>query len=107
MMEGEDNTPFSEEEQEQIAEAVAEVKEQARKTYALPAEQMRLLEAKLDYLVEAAPHTRRIDWLNMALGAVAGAFPGGVLTPDIVHKVLTALGAGLGLLFGHPPMLGP
>jgi hypothetical protein len=108
MMEGEANTPFSEEEQKRIAEAVAEVKEQARETYALPAEQMRLLEAKLDYLVEAASRSRRIDWLNTAIGAVAGAAAGGILTPDVVHGVLTALGAGLGPLFGHPmPLLGP
>jgi hypothetical protein len=108
MMEGEANKPFSEEEQEQIAEVMAEVKQQARETYALPAKQMRLLEAKLDYLIEAAPHSRRIDWLNTAIGAVAGAGAGGILTPDVVHKVLAALNAGLGPLFGHPmPLLGP
>jgi hypothetical protein len=108
MMEGEANTPFSKEEQEQIAAVMAEVKEQARETYALPAEQMRLLEAKLDYLIDAAPHSRRIDWLNTAIGAVVGAAAGGILTPDVVHKVLAALNAGLGPLFGHPmPMLGP
>jgi hypothetical protein len=61
-----------------------------------------LLESKLDYLLEAARHSRRIDWLNLALGAFAGAVLDGILTPDVVQKVLAALGAGLGPLFGHP-----
>jgi hypothetical protein len=108
LMEGQENTPFSEQEQERIAAVVADVLTQARETYELPEEELRLLEAKLDYLVDAARYTRRIDWLNIAVGAVAGAFAGGVLTPDVVHKVLSALGAGLGPLFGHPlPVLGP
>jgi hypothetical protein len=108
LMEDQANTPFSKEEQDRIAEVLAEVIRQARETYGLPEDQLRLLEAKLDYLVEAAPHSRRIDWLNTAIGAVAGAFAGGVLTPDVVQKVFCALGAGLGPLFGHPlPGLGP
>jgi hypothetical protein len=108
LMEGQENRPFSREEQERIATVIEQVKRQATETYSLPEDQLHLLEAKLDYLVEAAPHSRRIDWLNTAVGAVAGAFAGGVLTPDIVHKVLTALNAGLGPLFGHPmPLLGP
>ncbi len=108
LAEGQENTPFSESEQQRIAETAADVLAQARESYKLPERELRLLEAKLDYLVEAARHTRRIDWLNVAVGAVGGAFAGGVLTPDVVHKVLGALGAGLGPLFGHPvPMLGP
>jgi hypothetical protein len=108
LMEGQENTPFTEQEQERIAAVVAEVLAQAKETYELPEEELWLLEAKLDYLVDAARHTRRIDWLNTAVGAIAGAFAGGVLTPDVVQKVLGALGAGLGPLFGHPvPMLGP
>jgi hypothetical protein len=108
LMEGQENTPFSEQERQRIAEAVAEVLRQARETYELPDEQLRLVEAKLDYLVDAARHSRRIDWLNTAVGAIAGAFAGGVLTPEVVQKVLGALGAGLGPLFWHPmPVLGP
>jgi hypothetical protein len=108
LMEGRENTLFTEAEQQQIEAAVAEALRQTREAYDLPEEQSRLLEAKLDYIVEAARHTRRIDWLNVAVGAIAGAFAGGVLTPEVVQKVLGALGAGLGPLFGHPvPMLGP
>jgi hypothetical protein len=108
LAEGQENTLFSEQEHERIAAVVTEVLAQARETYELPGGELRLLEAKLDYLVDAAWHTRRIDWLNTAVGAVAGAFAGGVLTPEVVHKVLGALGVGLGSLFGHPlPVLGP
>lgn len=108
LMEGQENTLFSEDELERVTQVVATVMTEARESYGLPEDQLRLLEAKLDYLVEAAPHSRRIDWLNTAVGAVAGAAAGGILTPDVVHKVLTALNAGLGPLFGHPaPLLPP
>ena len=108
LAEGQENTPFSAWEQRQIADVIAGILTQARETYELPDDKLRLLEAKLDYLVDAARHTRRIDWLNTAVGAIAGAFAGGFLTPDVAHKVLGALSAGLGPLFGHPlPLLGP
>jgi hypothetical protein len=107
LMEGKENTPFSKEELARITEVVDEVMRHAKESYGLPEDQLRLLEAKLDYLIEAAPHSRRIDWLNTAIGAFASAFAGGVLTPDVVHKVLSTLSAGLGPLFGHPlPMIG-
>jgi len=108
LMEGQENTPFAPEELERITDIVDAAKRQAKETYGLPDDQLRLLGAKLDYLIEVAPHSRRIDWLNTAVGAVAGAFAGGLLTPDVVHKVLTTLNSGLGPLFGHPmPMIGP
>ncbi len=108
LMESQENTPFSLAEQKQIAGVLADIKKQAVETYGLPPGELRLLEAKLDYLIEAAPHARRIDWLNTAVGAVGGAFAGGVLTPEVVHKVLTALSIGVGGLFGHPvPLLSP
>jgi hypothetical protein len=108
LMEDQENTPFTAQEQQRIAETVAGVIQQAREAYELSEEQLRLLEAKLDYVVDVARRSWRIDWLNIAVGTVGGAFAGGVLTPEVVQKVLGALGAGLGSLFGHPTsMLGP
>jgi hypothetical protein len=106
--EGQENIRFSSQEQTEIANWITDVKQQAKETYELPEEQMQLLEAKLDYLCEAAAHSRRIDWLNLSIGALGGAFAGGVLTPAVVDKVLNALVAGLGPIFGHPvSLLGP
>lgn len=41
---------------------------------------------------------RRIDLLNTTVGAIAGAFAGGVLTPEVMQKALGTLGVGLGPL---------
>ena len=102
LFEEQDNSPFSPEEQQQIADAIKQLKEQVRASGELSAEQLHLLEAKLDYLAEAAQRSRRRDWLNIAYGAVASSFAGGILTPDVVHKVLINLAISVGHLFGAP-----
>jgi hypothetical protein len=108
LLEGQENTLFSEDEQDRIARLVDQLKSQARESYALPAPELQGLEDKLDYLCEASSRVGRVDWLNLALGAIVGKFADVVLSSDVAHKVLTALGVGLGPLFGHPvPLLGP
>jgi hypothetical protein len=106
LIEDQENTRFSTGEQAQIATVVAEVLTNAKTDFGLDEPQIKVLEAKLDYLVEAAGHTRRIDWLNLALGIFADRAASAALTPEVVHKVLGALDVGLGALFGHAPMLG-
>jgi hypothetical protein len=106
LIEGQENTQFSPAEQSQIAAVIAEVLANAKKELGLDDPQFKVLEAKLNYVVEAAGHTRRIDWLNLTLGAFADRTANAVLTPEVMHKVLSALDAALGALFGHPPMLG-
>jgi hypothetical protein len=87
---------------------VAEITRQAQESWKLQGEQLRALEAKMDYLSVAATRTGRIDWLNLAVGVVMGRFAEVVLAPDVMHQVGRVLEVGLGPLFGHPmPMLGP
>ncbi len=100
LMEGDDNTQFSPQEQNEIEAWANDVKQRAQQG-ALSDEHMRLLEAKVDYAVAAAGRTGRLDWLNLTVGAVMGAFAGDVLTPDVARGILQAL-LSLGHLFGHP-----
>jgi hypothetical protein len=102
LLQDEDNTPFSNDEQQVISQAISELKRQAQETYDLPPEQLQLLEAKLDYAADAVKRSRRRDWLNITYGAIASSFAGGVLTPDVVQKVLFGVAAGVGHLFGAP-----
>jgi len=102
LLEDEDNTPFSKDEQQAVSDAIAELKRQAQDTYELPPEQLQLLEAKLDYVADAVKRCRRRDWLNIAYGAIASSFAGGVLTPDVVRKVLFGVATGVEHLFGVP-----
>lgn len=108
LLEDEDNTPFSETEQDRIAEVLDEVKRQATEAYDLPEQELDALNAKLAYLIEAAKYSRRKEWLIVAVTVISQPIVNGVLTPTIVHKVLDMIAAGLGPLFGHPmPLLGP
>jgi hypothetical protein len=67
-----------------------------------------VLNAKLDYLIEAAKYSRRKEWLIVAVTVIGQPIVNGILTPGVIDKVLSAIAAGLGPLFGHPmPMLPP
>jgi hypothetical protein len=107
LLEDEDNTPFTPAEQERIADVLAAVMRQAADED-VPATELRVLQAKLDYLIEAAKHSRRKEWLIVAVTVISQPFVDGVLTSRLVHTVLTAVAAGLGPIFGHPtPLIGP
>jgi hypothetical protein len=65
-----DNTPFTAGEQKEIAARLQELATFARDTYSFSQEQMRALDAKMDYLVKAAGHLGRKDWLMVYIGAI-------------------------------------
>src|ERR1700731_270381 len=56
-----ENTPFTLVEQNEIAERLQALAEDARRTYSLSEAQMRVLNAKLDYLVNASHRLGRKD----------------------------------------------
>jgi hypothetical protein len=85
------NTPFTPNEQEEIAERLHDLRDHARSTYSLSDGQMRALNAKIDYLVEAASRLGRVDWWNVVAGAMFAyawevAFP-----PDAAQRFLLSL----------------
>jgi hypothetical protein len=98
LMEGTSNDPFTPQELSAISGWAEEVKRQS----ALTGDQKQLLEAKLDYLVDAAKRTGRIDWLNAAVGVLGGWFAGAVLPPEIARSTVHLLFGLLGHAFGVP-----
>jgi hypothetical protein len=62
------NTPFTPEEQTEIAARLQTLAEHARRTYSLSAAQMQALDAKLDYLVNASRRLGRKDWQRLCWG---------------------------------------
>jgi hypothetical protein len=85
------NTPFTLDEQKEIARRLHELSEHARTMYALSPAQMRVLDAKLDYLVEAAGRLGRIDWRNALAGAILGFVLTAAVPPEFVRDVLLTL----------------
>jgi hypothetical protein len=85
------NTPFTPNEQEEIAGRLHDLRENATSMYSLSDEQVRALNAKIDYLVEAAARLGRVDWWNVVAGAMFAyawvvAFP-----PDAAQSFLLSL----------------
>jgi hypothetical protein len=104
---GAENRPFTQAEQNEIASRLQALAEHARRTYTLSAAQMRLLEAKVDYLVEAARRLGRIDWLNVCAGAILGYILSASLPPEAARGVFSAVFQAISHLYGLPnsPML--
>jgi len=102
-----DNTPFTADEQNEIAARLQELAEDARRTYSLSAAQMRTLEAKVDYLVKATHRLGRKDWFNICAGTILGYILIGSLPPEAARGMFLGLLRVIGHLCGLPdlPML--
>jgi hypothetical protein len=78
-----DNSPFSPEEKEKIARQLTEIKTYVRRTHKLTEDQYTTIDARLDYLIDAAERGMgRIDWRNAFVGAFLGAVVQAVLPPS-------------------------
>jgi hypothetical protein len=102
-----ENTPFTPDEQKEIAVRLRALAEHARRTYSLSAAQMRALDAKLGYLVDAARRLGRKDWLNVCAGAILGYILTALLPPEAARDMFLGLLRAIGHLYGLPdlPML--
>jgi hypothetical protein len=99
-----ENTPFTSDEQKEIAWRLRELAEEARSTYSLSEEQMRALNAKLDYLVKAAGRLGRIDWRNAFVGVISGYILAAALPPESVHDILLGLFRSISYFYGLPEL---
>jgi hypothetical protein len=100
------NTPFTPEEQKEIARSLQELAEYARRTYSLSEPTMQVLNAKLDYLAGAAGRLGRIDWRNVFAGAILGFILSAALPPESAHHLLFEFLRAIGHLFGYPALPG-
>jgi hypothetical protein len=95
-----DNSPFSLDEQGEVAKQLNEVKELLARTYQLDGEQLNGIQAGLDDLRESSQRMGRREWLMMFVGTVTTWVLTGLIPPEGAPKVLNLALRGLGHLFG-------
>jgi hypothetical protein len=95
------NTPFTSDEQAEIARQLRELKQYIQETYSLSEEETLALHARLDYLEEAAGRLGRIDWRNVVAGAMLTILVEAILPPDAVQGIFVVLLKTLAHFFGH------
>ncbi len=100
------NTPFTPDEQKEIVERLREMAGYVRHTYSLSEEQMRVLGAKIDYLIDAAGRLGRTDWRGMLVGVILTFFLASAFPPESVRKFLLTILRALGRLYGLPELPG-
>jgi AcrR family transcriptional regulator len=101
-----ENTPFTPDEREEIAERLQERRDYARRTYSLSEEQMRVLDAKLDHLVDATGRLGRTDWRGLFFGTMFAFVLTAALPPESArHILLTFLTAGCAKVEPHGDLL--
>jgi hypothetical protein len=99
-----ENTRFTLHEQKEIAGRLQEMAEYAKRNYSLSNAQMRVLEAKIEYLIDAARRLGRIDWRNVLAGAILGFIVTAALPPESAHHILLTLLRAIGHLYGLPEL---
>jgi hypothetical protein len=104
-----ENTPFTLDEQAEIARQLREIKEDLKKTYSLSSEQMSRMEATLDQAEAASRHIGRKDWLLLFTGVMftltVTLIATGLLPPEAVHHFFMMMFHDLDHLFGGGPQL--
>jgi hypothetical protein len=98
------NTPFSPTEQEEIAERLMQLGTYAAASGNFSDDEVQILNAKLDLLLESSKHSRRFDWREQLIGALLGAVVGNVLPSGATIDVLNMALRSVGHLLGHPTL---
>jgi hypothetical protein len=96
-----ENTPFTSDERNEIANQIYEVREFTKSKYIPSDLQLTDLNSKLAYLIGAASRPGRKDWLNARIGAIFGLFLVTALPPDALHHIFQMLLSGIARLIGH------
>ena len=81
------NSSFSPDERKELAARLHEYAETARQAHAFSKEQMRLLNGKIDDLVDAAGRLGRKDWLNVFVGTIFFYCLEVALPPDATREI--------------------
>ncbi len=100
-----ENTPFTADEQREIAERLKKLGEYVRVTHSLSMAQMQALQEKIDYLVTASNRFGRKDWLILFMGVIFGYLFSAGLPPESAHTIFTAFLRGIGFLYPELPLI--
>jgi hypothetical protein len=98
-----ENTPFTSDEQQEIARRLEEVATDVKRAHALSKAQAQTLDEKLDYLVRASARLGRIDWRNAFVGAILGYVLSAALAPESALDIALTLLRAIGTLFPELP----
>lgn len=96
------NTPFTDEERGQVEHQLRAALESAARTNELTADQLRALEEKVDYVVEATRRLGRLDWRHVYISVMAEEIFRLALGSDMFRDLVGVTLRGLGHLFGGP-----
>lgn len=94
------NTPFTPEEQNEIETRLRGMEQTLKVTYSLSAEQIRVLDVKINYLIEAAGRLGRTDWRGVYVSIILSFILASTLPPETVQKFLVPALQAIGHLFG-------
>jgi len=101
------NTPFTQDERDQIAAQLQAIKEQVKEQYALTGEQISQVEERLDETADASTRMGRKDWLLLFGGTVFNLIVTDTVTPGVAGHIFTTVVQGIAHLFGAggPPQI--
>jgi hypothetical protein len=102
--EASDNTQFTPAEREELERRLREWTDYVARTYELSEEQIRLLEARVDYLAEAAGRVGKKDWAFLAVGVILGYVLPAALPPEAAKDILVTLFTSIGHMVGQSPL---
>jgi hypothetical protein len=100
-----ENTPFTADEQKEIARRLDEAAKHVRETHLLSMAQMQSLDEKIDYLVKASGRLGRKDWLNTFIGVTLPFGLAAALAPEAARAIFLTFLRTVGLLYPELPLI--
>jgi len=107
---GAENTPFTQDEQDEIAARLQEIKKQLKEQFELTDEQIEYIGERLDEAADASKRMGRKDWLLLISGTIFTVIITDIVTPGVAEHIFTAVIHGLSHLFtggSEPPQIPP
>jgi hypothetical protein len=95
-----ENTPFTRTEKETVAAYLREIKELIVRNHDLDDERLAALDARLEYLEEAASRLGRLDWRHLLVGSIISLGLELALKSEVISDALRFGAEMLGPLFG-------
>jgi hypothetical protein len=94
-----ENTPFTPEEQQEIARRLDKLATDVSHALSLSGAQTNALEGKIDYLIEASTRLGRKDWLNNFIGVTLPFVLAAALAPEAARALFLTFLRSIGILY--------
>jgi hypothetical protein len=100
-----ENTPFTQDEQKQIAARLQGLAKHLSDASPLSEAQKQIFNVKLDYLVDGSRRLGRKDWLNIFIGVTLSFLLSTAFPPDVARGIFSTCLRAIGLLYPELPLL--